>query len=200
LISRSFWEDTHFGPSQPAEDRDHLTREAILAAHQHGQRVNILTKAGKLSKARDQVRSLLPLLGRDDIFGVTLTCLDEDHREFWEPNAAPTWVRVDNLKLAHDLGIQTRASLEPVLYPEQTLELIRLIRPFTDLIQVGKLNVHAGDPPEVLEREKAIDWPAFGHYAWELLRSMPGMWYVKADLAREVGVTGGMGLRGSTLG
>ncbi|OHD17952.1 MAG: hypothetical protein A2Y38_15155 [Spirochaetes bacterium GWB1_59_5] len=151
------------------------TKRAIRIAHENGQTVNILTKNGNIA-------GLMHLLGLGDTFGVTLTCANPYDREVWEPGADSTFERIEALRSACDMGVETRASFEPVLFPDQTLEMIRQVRPFTDLIQVGKLNPRPGMAPEVWERERAIDWPKFAVDARALLESLPGKWMIKHDL------------------
>ena len=72
--------------------------------------------------------------------------------------------------------IFTWASLEPVIDPEQSLEIIRRTHHFVDLFKVGTLNHHP--------RAREIDWRKFGRQAVELLEQLDCSYYIKDDLRR----------------
>ena len=78
--------------------------------------------------------------------------------------------------------------MEPVIDPEQTLELIRLTRGYVDLYKVGKLNsdnCRGSEYYEELKRiERAIDWKGFGEWAEDLLKGYGKEYYLKEDLRR----------------
>jgi DNA repair photolyase len=61
----------------------------------------------------------------------------------WEPGAALPEEKINSLRRAHEKGIKTWVSLEPVLYPEITLEIIRRTYGFVDEFKVGTLNYHS---------------------------------------------------------
>lgn len=147
-----------------------MTRRAIELIHELGLGVKILTKGG-MRATRD-----FDLLGPMDWFGVTLTLRRLGDALQWEPNAARPFDRLSALIEAHTRGIRTWASLEPVIYPEQTLEMIRMSYRFVDVYKVGKLNHHP--------HAKTIDWRKFGLEAIELLEKLGKQYYVKADLRR----------------
>jgi DNA repair photolyase len=168
-------------PYTPEDIQDQQTRQALQAAHRHGQTVNVLTKGGARAQ-RD-----FDLLGKGDIFGVTLTC--RNNWCAWEPGAASPDERIESLMIAHDLGVRTRVSFEPVLDAGETMELIRTVRPFADLIQVGKLNVHRDALNRVAVRERAIHWSTFARQVRSLLEDLGGEYYLKADLARLLGTS-----------
>ena len=108
----------------------------------------ILTKGGM--KAEDD----FDLYGPNDWFGVTLTCDNDADSLKNEPGAALCSDRIAALKKAHDSGIHTWVSLEPVIYLKQTLHLIELTSEFVDQFRVGKLNHYP-------DKEKQINWPKF---------------------------------------
>ena len=168
-----------FVVNKAIEDCRRLTKSAIRHAHTYGQAVNVLTKSG----IEAGIYELLSLLQPADTFGVTLTCNEVGDRKFWEPRAETTQQRIEALRLAHDLGIRTRVSFEPVLFPEQTLAMIRLVRPIADLIQVGKTNLHQGCIPDLRQLEAGIDWADFARKAKALLEDLGGEYYIKHDLA-----------------
>jgi DNA repair photolyase len=83
--------------------------------------------------------------------------------------------RIKALQEAHSLGIHTWASLEPVIDPDQSLELIRQTKDFVDEYKIGRWN---HDP-----RADRIDWKTFAEEAVELCREFGKRYYVKKDLA-----------------
>ena len=157
---------------QPIDDIYQLTRQAIIILHDNGFKVTILTKGGHRAE-RD-----FDLLGPGDEFAVTLTCTGEELSRKWEPYAAPPQDRIDTLKKAHDRGIYTWVSIEPVLYTEQSLELIRLTHPFVDEYKLGILNYHP--------HAATINWREYGATAIELVRSLGKKLYIKRDLKKYI--------------
>jgi DNA repair photolyase len=145
------------------------TRNVINMIHKGDAFVNILTKAGARS-VRD-----FDLLGEGDHYGATLTFINRTHSREWEPKAADPEERMDVLRNAHQRGIFTWASLEPVIDPAQSLEIINRCHEFVDLFKVGKWNHDA--------RANAIDWKVFGTEAVRLLEKYGKKYYIKKDLA-----------------
>lgn len=166
IVLLSFTTDTY----NQADEELQLTRQAISILHQYGYAVDILTKAG--SKARRD----FDLLTKDDAHAATLTVLDDAHSRKIEPQAALPQDRIDTLALAHDCGIRTWVSLEPVIDPQVTLQIIQQTYQHVDLYKVGKLN-HA-------ESAKQTDWRRFGHDAQDLLTSLNKSYYLKDDLKK----------------
>jgi DNA repair photolyase len=73
-------------------------------------------------------------------YGTTLTFTDPGDRIKFEPNAAPTEQRTAALLMAHRKGIRTWVSIEPVIDPTQSLNLIKQTLAFVDEYRIGKLN------------------------------------------------------------
>lgn len=161
-------------PYQPLAAETGLTRGAIELLHAHNYPVHVLTKGGTRAAADFDILGERP----GDAFAATLTFTDPDDSAAWEPNAAPPDDRLEALSLAHAAGITTWASLEPVLDPEQTLELIRRTHRYVDLFKVGTLNHH--------EHAHTIDWPAFARRAVALLDELGASYYLKQDLRRHM--------------
>jgi DNA repair photolyase len=124
---------------------DNYVRRVLKKFREYDHPFMILTK-GEM-KAEDD----FDLYGPNDWFGVTLTCDNDADSKRNEPGAALWSDRITALEKAHDRGIHTWVSLEPVIYPKQTLHLIELTSEFVDQFRVGKLNHY----------EKQIDWPKF---------------------------------------
>ena len=159
-----------------------VTREAIRILRNSNIGVNILTKGG-LRLLRD-----IDLLQPNSNYspykvgdytpckvGATLTFMDMQHSLTWEPHAAVPSQRLEMLRIAHESGISTWASLEPVIDPKQTLELIRKSAPFVDHYKVGRWNYD--------KRANEIDWAKFLREVTALLESLGKDYYIKKDLA-----------------
>lgn len=160
-------------PYQPIEQETQLTRKCIMALHEHGLNVIILTKGG-IRSIRD-----FDLLTPKDAYATTLTCLGETQSRQWEPNAATPLERMAALKQAHDEGIETWVSFEPVIYPEVTYELLLLTQNYVGHYKVGTMNYHP--------HGKSINWREYG---WSMKRRMDALgvkYYFKQDLLREMG-------------
>jgi DNA repair photolyase len=157
-------------PYQPIDEQYQLTRKAIQLFHAYSLPVMILTKGGQRAE-RD-----FNLLNSDDWFGVTLTNLDNALSSQWEPFAALPAERINSLYKAHEQGIRTWVSLEPVLYPETALEIIRKTRRFVDRFKVGTLNYHP--------HAKSIDWHRFAVEVKSLLTDLQCDFYLKEDLRK----------------
>jgi DNA repair photolyase len=157
-------------PYQPLDEELGITREAIKLLKKHGLNVVILTKGGKRAE-RD-----FDLLDSRDFVGASLTFTNADDSKNWEPRAALPNERIAMLRNAKAGGIQTWASLEPVIYPDQSLELIRLTHEFVDLYKVGTLNHHP--------HAKSIDWKSFAERAIAMLKEYGVKFYIKKDLRK----------------
>jgi len=155
-------------PYQPIDSEFKLTRQAIEILHYYGIPVQILTKAG-LAATRD-----LDLLGHDVRFAVTVSFSNEEVSWKWEPKAAPRSERIATLHGAKRDGIPTWASLEPVIDPAQSLEIIRMTHDVVDLFKVGKLNYHP--------LARRINWKKFAQDAIKTLKQYNCQYYLKQDL------------------
>ena len=107
--------------------------------------------------------------------GLTLCFADDDARRDWEPNASAVDDRLHILKTAHQGGIFTWISLEPVIDPDQALAVIRQAHPYVNFWKVGKLN-------HMKEYERIVDWGKFLFDAETLLTKLGARYYIKNDL------------------
>ena len=144
------------------------TRKALEIVGDAGLRATVLTKGGTAA-CRDF--DLLKKYGFR--FGSTIVFVDDDWRKHWEPNAAPIYDRVQALKIAHEMGIETWVSMEPVIDPTQALAVIEAIHPFVDSWKVGKIN----------HMKNTTDWRRFLVDVTALLDSVGADYYIKLDLA-----------------
>lgn len=148
------------------------TREIIKILKASGNNVQILTKNG-IGAARD-----FDLLDGNDWFGITY--VGYENGEFCkepksEPNAGSPHGRLLALYEAHERGINTWVSAEPVLNDEDVLLLIKNAD-YVDLWKVGKLNYHPSD----------IDWEEFGRRAETALKNYGRKYYIKESLRAEM--------------
>jgi len=150
---------------------DGTTREAIDIIQRARCRVVILTKSGERS-----MRDLDMLRPGIDRYGATLTFAMASDSRKWEPHAALPHERLIALAEAHARGIETWASLEPVIDPEQTLELIRRAKGYVDVFKIGRWNHDA--------RAREIDWPRFARDAVDLCEATGRRYVLKADLRK----------------
>jgi len=162
-------------PYQEIDVRYKLTRQAIQIFNHNDVRFTVLTKGGLRSS-----RDLDLVAAGNGMYAATLTLTDEKMRQQYEPCAAPTEDRIAVLKQAHRMGIPTWVSLEPVIDPAQTFELIRRTSDFVDLFKVGKLNY--------LEEAKLIDWCKFTADVVDVLGEVGSKFYLKDDIRRYASV------------
>lgn len=80
------------------------------------------------------------------------------------------------LKKAHDRGIKTWISFEPVLNAENVLQAIEETAAYVDKIKIGKLNYHKSN----------IDWKQFGEQAEALCKELGLNYYIKDSLRKEM--------------
>ena len=141
-----------------------VMREIISLLKSTGNNVQILTK-GDGSRDSD-------LLGPEDWYGITLDGAVTRTGHF---DNAPLF-RYTNLIKAHEKGIRTWVSFEPVLNAENVLGMIKDVAPHADKIKIGKLNYHKSD----------IDWADFGRRAETLCRQLGLDYYIKESLRTEM--------------
>jgi len=149
-----------------------VTRRALQILREHDIPFTVLTKNGPGAT----MDFYLYRPGVDEL-AVTLTCDSYEMELRWEPHAPPWHERILALREAHERGIGTWASIEPVLDSLSSLRLIALAAPVCDLFKLGKLNHARSD----------IDWRSYGQQAIELCRQAGKAYYVKADLAAYLG-------------
>ena len=144
------------------------TREIIKAIKDSGNHVQILTKGG-YAACRD-----FDLLDSNDWFGVTIT--GDFYNDLNTEPCASSWVeRLETIRIAHDKGIRTWVSCEPVLNAHNILALLSGNHPI-DRFKIGKLNYHPSN----------INWHDFGIEAERLCQQYKRNYYIKEDLQREM--------------
>lgn len=146
------------------------TRKVIELFKKYNINFQILTKSG------DRAKRDFDLYKKGDAFASTLTFVSEEKSLKWEKNAPLPNNRIETLKYAHDLGIETWVSLEPVIDPEETLKLIELTHEFVDFYKVGTINYN--------DIKNQINWKEFGLKAIDLLEKYNKKYYIKNDLQK----------------
>lgn len=146
------------------------TRKVLELFKKYNINFQILTKGG------NRARRDFDLYKKDDAFATTLTFTNDEKSKLWEVNAPLPSDRMDTLKYAHSIGIETWVSLEPVVDPSESLKLIELTHEYVDFYKVGTLNY------DKLKNE--IDWKEFGLAAIELLEKYNKKYYIKEDLKK----------------
>jgi DNA repair photolyase len=158
-------------PYQPIESKLRLTRQALDIVCKHHLKSQILTKG-----CADLIQDDIDLMKKADThLGVTLSFIDDEKRQEWEPNASTVNDRLDILKRAHKAGIYTWVSLEPVIDPDQAIALIRKAHKYVHFWKVGKLN-------HMKEYERSVNWQKFLYDVEKLLRDYGAKYYIKNDL------------------
>ena len=158
-------------PYQPLERKERLTRQALGIIHKYGLKSQILTKG-----CADLIRDDIELMKKADThLGITLSFIDDEKRQEWEPNASSVNDRLAILKSAHKSGVFTWVSLEPVIDPVQALAVIRKAHKYVRFWKVGKLN-------HMKEYERTVNWRKFLYDAETLLTRYDAKYYIKNDL------------------
>lgn len=138
------------------------TREIIKLLKAYGNHVQILTKG---TGSRD-----FDLLDGGDWYGVTLD------GQIKHPGVG-THHRFIDLMHAHDRGIRTWVSFEPVVDAEGVLRDIKSVAQIgVDKVKIGKLNYHPS----------SINWKQFGHEAEALCQRLGLDYTIKDGLRAEM--------------
>lgn len=162
-------------PYQPLEKQMRLTRQALEIVAENRLKSQILSKGSCELISRD-----LPLMKTAGTeLGITLSFIDDSKRRKWEPGAAAVEDRIQTLQAAHEMGIFTWVSLEPVIDPEQALKVISVLHPYVNFWKVGKLN-HMKDV------EEKVDWKKFGEDVIQILDDCGADYYIKNDLKKQM--------------
>lgn len=149
-----------------------ITREVLEILLKYNIPVSILTKSG--SSVLDDI-DLFKKFGSNIQIGSSLVFNNDKDQSKWEPNASSYDSRVSMLELLKEEGIRTWASIEPVIIPRQSLEIIDDIRDVVDYYKVGKIN-------HFKKIEQGIDWTLFLNDAIAIMRKNSSEFYIKNDL------------------
>lgn len=158
-------------PYPPAPHDSSLTRAVLEQLQERRRPYTVLTKGGTRA-IRD-----FDILERSVAasFGTTMVFMDQATADVWEPGAASLADRMAAIETAHRRGIATWISMEPVVVPDQAIDLVRRYHPIVDHWKVGKLNYC----PEI---EEKVDWRRFREDITRTLRSVGADFYLKKSL------------------
>lgn len=157
-------------PYLPEEMDWGITRAAIEVLIANGLHFTILTKGGTRAVRDFDLLANYPKAR----FGTTIVFSNPESARHYEPEAPDIYDRIQAIKEAHDRGIKTWVSLEPVIFPDQALDLIQGLHHVVDHWKIGKLN--GRKPPE------PVDWGKFRKDAKTLLDSLEADYYFKNSL------------------
>jgi len=171
-----------YPPDEPADIVNvGVTRRALEIMESFGITPIILTKGGTRA-----CRDFDILKAAGGWFGQTMGTAAWAVAE-WEPKAAPLGDRVDAIQSAINHGIHTWLSMEPVIDPRETLDIISaLMVRFGNQINHLKLGKLSGYDKETRAIEKSIDWPKYREQAREILNDA-GYWEIFEPGVFEVG-------------
>lgn len=140
------------------------TRQIIEVLKEHGNHVQILTKG---DGSRD-----FDLLDGNDWYGITITGATREQ----EPFAASGADRLESLIRAHNHGIKTWVSFEPVINADSVMDVLNGCYEYFDRVKIGKLNYHPSE----------IDWKRFGIEVEALCKELGLDYYIKDGLRAEM--------------
>lgn len=123
-------------PYNPLNDNLKLTRQALQIFLENKIPVSILTKSGM--KAIQDI-DIIKNFGSHIKIGASLTYDNSKESQRIERSAALPMERLEMLKYFWTEGVRTWVSFEPIMDPEQMLNLLYLSIPFVDEYQFGKL-------------------------------------------------------------
>ena len=149
------------------------TSKVLEILNFYGHKIAILTK--QPSKALKDIE-LIKKFGERIKIGSTLTFDNFRDSKEWESGAESPEGRIKGLKEFAENGVKTWASFEPVIIPDQSLNLLSKVSEFIDHVRIGKLNNYKG-------LDKKIDWSRFLFESVRICRGSNLPFYIKNDLA-----------------
>ena len=160
-------------PYNSLESELKLTRQCLEIALKYKIPISILTKSNTVLNDLDIIKEF----GKNIKVGFTLTFDNEKDSREWEPEASTPKERISALKELKNNNIQTWASFEPVILPEQSLNMIEQSLDYVDIYKIGKVNNYNG-------LDKDIDWSDFLSQVVFILRNYKKPFYIKNDLRK----------------
>ena len=158
-------------PYNKLESELRLTRECLKLALKYNLKIAILTKSETVLNDIDIIKKF----GANIKVGLTLTFDNNSDSFEWEPCALVASKRIETLKILNKHNIKTWASFEPVIKPNQSINLIKNTLGFVDEYKIGKINNYN-------DLDKKINWESFLREVITILRNKEKPFYVKYDL------------------
>lgn len=125
-------------PYPPIEKELKLTRNIVGMIGNQGWPMRILTKSALIERDLDYFNIFPKGLIK---VGFTIAMLNEQAREKWEPGASPISERVRILKDAHEMGLYTWVSVEPIILKvSEPKEIIEAVGSHVDQMIFGRHN------------------------------------------------------------
>lgn len=149
-----------------------ITKEVLNILNKYEHKVAILTKGGE--RCLNDI-DLFKKFGDRIKIGASLVFDNRKDSLEWEPGGAMPDERVKTLKELAENNIKTWASFEPVIFPEQSLNLLENVSGFIDHVKIGKINNYMGI-------DKKIDWSRFIFESVRICRDNSVKFYIKKDL------------------
>lgn len=150
-----------------------LTKRVLEILLKYKIPVSILSKGGvRILEDLDLIKEF----GNNIQVGASLTFTNLNDSLKWEKGAAIPEERFEALEYLHSEGVKTWASMEPVIYPAQSLEIMELTTSYVDAYKIGKLN-------HFHKHEVKFDWGKFLVDAVGIMRKNKKPFYIKNDLA-----------------
>lgn len=160
-------------PYSSFNQKTKLTRRVLELLLKYNIPVSILSKGGlRILEDLDIIKEF----GDNIQVGGSLTFTNIEDSMKWEKGAALPQERFEALKVCHENGIRTWASMEPVIFPEQSLAIMELTAGYIDAYKIGKLN-------HFKKHEDKFDWTDFLNKAIAIMRKNGKRFYIKNDLA-----------------
>lgn len=150
-----------------------LTRRVLEMLLEYNIPVSILSKGGL--NILDDI-DVFKKFGANIQVGCSLTFTDKADAKKWEQNSSDPEERFEALRVLHEQGIKTWASMEPVIFPEQSLEIMEITKDYVDAYKIGKLN-------HFPKHEQKFDWTKFLNDSIVIMRKNNKLFYIKNDLA-----------------
>ncbi len=150
-----------------------FTRRVLEILLQYKIPVSILSKGGN-NVLRDL--DIIKRFGENIQVGGSLTFTNNEDSRKWEQNSSLPKERFETLEILHNEGVKTWASMEPVIYPDQSLEIMEITHEYVDSYKIGKLN-------HFKKHEDKFDWTDFLNRSITVMRKYEKPFYIKNDLA-----------------
>ena len=160
-------------PYSHFNNKTKLTRSVLEILLEHEIPVSILSKGGHNVL---QDLDVIKRFGENIQVGGSLTFTTDKDTMVWEKNSTLPDERFDALKQMHEAGVKTWASIEPVIIPEQSLNILEITKDYVDAYKIGKLN-------HFPKHECKFDWSDFLNKAIAICRKNNKPFYIKNDLA-----------------
>lgn len=159
-------------PYSSFNQKTKLTRRVLELLLKYNIPVSILSKGGmRILEDEDIIKEF----GNNIQVGASLTFTNISDSLKWEKGASIPEERFLGLEHLHNNGVRTWASMEPVIYPEQSLEIMEITKNYIDAYKIGKLN-------HFPKHEVRFDWQKFLVDAVGVMRKNSKEFYIKKDL------------------